>query len=1237
MADEKVGGAIFELGVDHAEFAKQLSMAEKAAKQSAEALTKIAEAEARKQQAAQATAAKRGADSVDRESRRKATAEQRAAQVAAAEAKRAADAQAKEAKRAADAVKKAFQEQERAAKKTADEISERYDRIASVAARSGLALTAALTAPIVLGTRAVASAGMGFEQSLNQSVAIMDNLSDAMRRDMADTALAVSKQTTFAAEQAAEGFYFLASAGYDAVQSMKALPQVAMFAQAGMMDLAMATEFAADMQSALGLKSKDAEQNLINLTRVTDVVTMAANKSNASISQFAEAISNKTGAALRLVGKDIEEGAAVLSVYADQGRKGALAGEMLNSALMRLLPIAQQNKKEFEALGVHVFEKGTGNLRHFADIADDFTGLLKNLSPEMQSVALAQLGINIEVAQGILPLLGMGDAIREYEAAYRSAGGATRDVAEKQLQTARAQWQLFKNDVRASAIVLYRDFEPAVKNSLIPALKGTAEAIQGLTKLFHTLDPAAKVVVVGMIAAAAAIGPIITIAAGAAMAIKGLAVAFGVSMGAVAVAALSAIAAIAAVGAIILSITVLYTTFERDIKRLLRSAGQSFVSFGDSVMYVYNTMVKPTVQDMLNYWAEGLNEILRQSGEWNQSFVAIMGNAWDSVASIFNKGVDSISSAMRRIPGLQDGLGQALGGWWKDVKAGAEAAAQAISGNWMDYNGGVPTMTLPQLKTKEEREQDPKIFKRRYSSPDKLGDDLNYNSLVAQYQKIKNELEAPENQPTITPNLDLDSTGKSGQDLKAQAEEFRKALFPAEALQADIREVMDLAAKFPHVIDAEAQSKAFERMWAEYKDKGIGSVTEVANKMAELDAATRARIARAEEDAILLAQEKLDAAERKKAAEKAAQEAEAKRKSDTQLLDGMRTAARPDEDLLAQLSDVNAAMANLGTAMPQDVLDFFVGNKIEGLRMTTQQLQEMRDVAIALGPQFQQAFDKAIGKTAAKEQGERWQKITTEAAKYNDMIQQLPDSMKAVKQVGAVAFKAIEVASLGAKASMGDWLGLIMTVVDAFGILGEKGAEEVSGIEKAFAELGDALDAWGDQFTDMLVEFARTGKLAFKDLVDTILSDILRVTIQLTITEPIINAIKGMFADGGAFTGGVQYMAKGDVIGAPTMFGMAGGKLGMMGEKGPEAVMPLERTSDGRLGVIAQDGGGSMQQVNIFPAPGQPQPKVERERGPHGEEVLNIVFGAVRTLADSGRLDGVNNRNYGTVRPGRAI
>jgi phage-related minor tail protein len=71
------------------------------------------------------------------------------------------------------------------------------------------------------------------------------------------------------------------------------------------------------------------------------------------------------------------------------------------------------------------------------------------------------------------------------------------------------------------------------------------------------------------------------------------------------------------------------------------------------------------------------------------------------------------------------------------------------------------------------------------------------------------------------------------------------------------------------------------------------------------------------------------------------------------------------------------------------------------------------------------------------------------------------------------------------------------------------------------------------------------------------------------------------FAGGGAFSQGrVLPFAKGGVVSQPTYFPMRGA-TGLLGEAGAEAIMPLRRGSDGRLGVAAAAGGGRAMNVTF--------------------------------------------------------
>lgn len=161
---------------------------------------------------------------------------------------------------------------------------------------------------------------------------------------------------------------------------------------------------------------------------------------------------------------------------------------------------------------------------------------------------------------------------------------------------------------------------------------------------------------------------------------------------------------------------------------------------------------------------------------------------------------------------------------------------------------------------------------------------------------------------------------------------------------------------------------------------------------------------------------------------------------------------------------------------------------------------------------------------------------------------------------------------------------------------------------------------------DALADFAMTGKLNFKSLVDSMISDFIRMIMRMNMqklaggtggqdglanllgsglaklfriggTNPYdVNAANtGLFggadiggvgaspyAKGAMFADGIEKFAKGgmftnSIVNSPTLFKFAKG-TGLMGEAGPEAIMPLTRDSTGRLGVQAQ---GTQSNVDI--------------------------------------------------------
>lgn len=358
-------------------------------------------------------------------------------------------------------------------------------KVTEWAKKGAVAIGVALAVAVVKAAKAF----IDFDDAMNQSLAIMKTTIDQQER-MKSVARELATTTRMSAKDSAESYFFLASAGLDAEQSIAALPQVAKFAQAGMFDMATATDLATDAQSALGLTVKDAEQNLNNLTRVTDVLVKANTLANASVQQFSEALTTKSGAALKVVNKDIEEGVAVLAAFADRGVKGAEAGDKLNQVLRDIPRATAKNGEEFEKLGLNMFN-AEGNMKNVADIVEELDAVLGPMSDELKASTLDQLGLNRGVADAVKILSGAGDQIREYEKQLRGAGGATQEVADNQMESLQAKIDVMNSNFTELGLVIMEKAAPAIEwivektTSLLKILTDTIETTEEETKAWE--------------------------------------------------------------------------------------------------------------------------------------------------------------------------------------------------------------------------------------------------------------------------------------------------------------------------------------------------------------------------------------------------------------------------------------------------------------------------------------------------------------------------------------------------------------------------------------------------------------------------------------------------------------------------------------------------------------------------------------------------------------------------------
>lgn len=190
--------------------------------------------------------------------------------------------------------------------------------------------------------------------------------------------------------------------------------------------------------------------------------------------------------------------------------------------------------------------------------------------------------------------------------------------------------------------------------------------------------------------------------------------------------------------------------------------------------------------------------------------------------------------------------------------------------------------------------------------------------------------------------------------------------------------------------------------------------------------------------------------------------------------------------------------------------------------------------------------------------------MDTNSSEYKKAVEAVTNAQTSVNAAQVKSKEAVEKAGADAVIKYQDIASLRL---NAYG----------ASFEKMFTGMGDAI-----------IDFAKTGKLNFAGLVNSMIEDLIRFEIkqQALAAFQSFGGAKGImaaatsmftgtpaipaFANGGSFTN--------SIVDSPTLFKFAKG-TGMMGEAGPEAIMPLRRGSDGSLGVVA--GGGSTGNVSV--------------------------------------------------------
>ncbi|NCC82355.1 MAG: phage tail tape measure protein, partial [Clostridia bacterium] len=195
-----------------------------------------------------------------------------------------------------------------------------------------------------------------------------------------------------------------------------------------------------------------------------------------------------------------------------------------------------------------------------------------------------------------------------------------------------------------------------------------------------------------------------------------------------------------------------------------------------------------------------------------------------------------------------------------------------------------------------------------------------------------------------------------------------------------------------------------------------------------------------------------------------------------------------------------------------------------------------------------------------------------------------------------------------------------------------------------FSNIETALNSSFSSMENTLVEFVTKGKASFKDFANSVISDISRVLIRQSITGPLSTWMGDVFspaqaevninAKGGIFSGAGISAYSSSIVDTPTMFPFAKG-IGLMGEAGAEAILPLTRTSGGELGVRAKNESSnvSVQIIDQRTNSNAQNIQTEESEGVDGQKILRVMIrDEIRNSINNGALDTTFKGNMGISR-----
>lgn len=336
----------------------------------------------------------------------------------------------------------------------------------------------------------IVQTGKQFEESMSKVAALSGATGDDLAR-LEEKARELGATTTFSASEAADALGYMALAGWDTEQMLEGVDSVLTLAQAGMMDLAQASDLVTDYLSAFGMETSETG-------RMVDVLAYAQANANTTVEGLGMAFKNAAANA-HAAGLDVETTTAAISMLANQGLKGSEAGTALTAVMRDMTAKMKDGAIAIGDTSVTVMD-AQGNYRDFTDIIADVEAATDGMGAAEKAAAL-QATFTADSIKGLNLILNAGSGeLKSFREELYGSAGAGKQLADTMTDNLEGDIKALNSALEELQLKIYDGLKEPLRDVTKFATSVVVPALTTLVQNFDKFGPILAALGVSLVA-----------------------------------------------------------------------------------------------------------------------------------------------------------------------------------------------------------------------------------------------------------------------------------------------------------------------------------------------------------------------------------------------------------------------------------------------------------------------------------------------------------------------------------------------------------------------------------------------------------------------------------------------------------------------------------------------------------------------------------------------------------------